>query len=535
MNLITRVIWLFILIGALAAASISYFNNQSNEAEQADRLSQHVTERVRDQLIVLEGVRALFLISQPGDDAKIRQYLRHLEKHVQAAGIQGIGINLATTPATAAATEARLHQTYGQPIKIWPQSDRNLTYPIVLLEPADALNRKALGFDMYSEPIRRRAIQHAWTTGEASTSGIIQLVQDDAAGTVQPGFILFLPVTETLHRPATRQDTERKDSNTPNVPISAFVYAAVRIGDLIDTVLGPQLSGIKGVEIFAGTGDDSPRVYHRGQIQWGAQKTHIHIADTEWKMIISYDRTFSRIIRPLLVALFGITLAALFLRIHRIQRRRLAAFRVLAEEKARHAEDRDLILGEMAHRLKNAFARIGALVRITVRESASLSDFETRFEGRLRALADTKQLMLTGSFTALDLCRLIRRELELAGWPAEMLESVNGPLVHLDDEGAQAISLVIHELVTNSIKYGALSGIGHLSVGWSRTGDQIELRWVETDLAVTPVFDQKSFGTHFIHALIQRQLKGDWHRIAEDHKLTILIRWQEDAARADTD
>ena len=250
-------------------------------------------------------------------------------------------------------------------------------------------------------------------------------------------------------------------------------------------------------------------------------------------MIISYDRPFGRIIRPIMVALFGILLAALVLQINRAQRRRMDTFRILAEEKTRHTEDRELIIGEMAHRLKNAFTRVGALVRITLRESASLSDFETRFDGRLRALADIKQMMLSGTHTALDLPRLIRRELELAGCPADMRTAVNGPMVHLDDERAQTLSLVIHELVTNSIKYGALSGTGRLSIGWARKGDTIELSWMETDLVTTPVFDHESFGTHFIRALIQRQLKGDWKRVAEDRKLMVLIRWPENTPQSD--
>lgn len=528
MNMLSRLIWLFILIGAVAAAATSYYNNHKDETEQADRLSRQVTGRLNDQLTVLEGVRALFLTSEAGDDVKIREYLRRLENHRQTAGIQGIGINLATTPATAAATEARIARTYGQPIKIWPQSEGNLSYPIVLIEPFDALNRAVLGFDMYSEPIRRRAMQRAWTSGKASASGILQLVQDDVAGISQPGLLIFLPITDgEQSRPAPQGTSARSTTPVANIPVPAFVFAPVRISELINSVLGPQLPGIKGVEVFAGTQDGAPLLYQRGDIQWGAQKTRIRIADTEWTMVISYDRTFSRVARPIIVALVGILLAALILRINRIQRRRLGAFRVLAEEKARHAEDRELIIGEMAHRLKNAFARVGALARITIRESASLAEFETRFDGRLRALADTKQLMVSGAHTALDLCRLIRRELELAGCPADMRASVNGPAVHLDDEGAQAISLVIHELVTNSIKYGALSGVGQLSVGWVCKDHIVELSWAETHLRATPIFDQESFGTHFIRSLIQRQLKGDWQRIAGDHQLTVLIRWQE--------
>jgi signal transduction histidine kinase len=113
------------------------------------------------------------------------------------------------------------------------------------------------------------------------------------------------------------------------------------------------------------------------------------------------------------------SLAALATQLHRVQQRRVGAAQALAEEQARHAEDRDLMIGEMAHRMKNAFARIGALARITLRESDSLQDFETKFDGRMRALSDAKQMLVTGAVDSVDLGRIIRRELEIAGWSAE--------------------------------------------------------------------------------------------------------------------
>ena len=182
----------------------------------------------------------------------------------------------------------------------------------------------------------------------------------------------------------------------------------------------------------------------------------------------------------------------------------------------------------MAHRMKNAFARIGALARITLRESESLEDFEARFDGRMRALSDAKQMLVTGAVGSVELDRIVHRELELAGVPDPQLAAISGPHVRLDDEGAQALSLAIHEFVTNSIKYGALAGQGQLAVGWRRDGGEIELDWTESDLPETPHIDTESFGTQFIRTLIERQLKGSWSRTAVDNSLSIVIRWPDD-------
>src|SRR3546814_5694206 len=83
--------------------------------------------------------------------------------------------------------------------------------------------------------------------------------------------------------------------------------------------------------------------------------------------------------------------------LHKLQQHRLAAFQAHAEERERHPEARELMIGEMAHRMKNAFARIGALARITVRDSDDLNDFQRRFYGRMRALSDANQILVTGT------------------------------------------------------------------------------------------------------------------------------------------
>src|SRR3546814_7934640 len=152
--------------------------------------------------------------------------------------------------------------------------------------------------------------------------------------------------------------------------------------------------------------------------------------------------------------------------------------------------------------MKNAFARIGALARITARESDDLDDFQRRFDGRMRAPSDAKQMLVTGMVESVDLGRIIRRELEISGWPETRSNApvLSGPEVRLDDEGAQAIALAVHELVTNSVKYGALAGQGTLAIGWRRDAGDVALDWSESGLPETPQFDGESFGTRFIRA-----------------------------------
>lgn len=520
--LLVRFVGLVILLATMTAAAASFFYNQSGEEDQAAQIAGQVNMRLRDHVAVLEGVRALYQSDSAASGPGIRAYLNALQPQVRAPGMEGVGIAAAMRAGTPAALEAKLRENYGEDIKVWPATDQPIGFSVVLVEPYTPRRHVALGFDMYSEPVRRAAMRRAWQTGQPAASGIVHLAQERAVKVKQPGFLIYLPVY--ARAPAGSDTVVTADGVRP---VEAFVYAPFRTTDMIKAVLGPQLDGIAGIEVYAGEGPSAPLVFSKGKMGWDAHEEKLRVADRIWTMRISYGRNLERLGRPFAILLFGIALALLATQLHRVQRRRISAFQALAAQRARHAEDRELMIGEMAHRMKNAFARIGALARITLRESESLEDFETKFDGRMRALSDAKQMLVTGAVDSVQLDRIVHRELELAGRSPAELAAVTGPDVRLDDEGAQALSLAIHEFVTNSIKYGALSGTGALAVSWRRVDGQIELNWIESDLPETPHIDTESFGTQFIRTLIERQLKGSWQRSAVDNRLTIVIRWPD--------
>jgi CHASE1-domain containing sensor protein len=522
--LLVRFVGLVILLATLAAATASYFYNQAEEADRAERVAAQINMRLRDHVAVLEGVRALYQSDSNTSGPGIRAYLAALQPQIHAPGMEGVGIAAAMRAGTPAAIEAKLRENYGRDIKVWPATDQPVGFAITLVEPYTPRRDAALGFDMFSEPTRRAAMRRAWQTGQPAASGIVQLAQEKGITAKQPGFLIYLPV---YARTANGANPETIVTGNGVRPVEAFVYAPFRTGDMVRAVLGPQLDAVDGIEIYAGQGPSAPLVFRKGEMGWDAQEQVLRVADRQWTMRISSGRFLERLGRPLAILIFGIAVALLATQLHRVQRRRIDAAQALADEKARHAEDRELMIGEMAHRMKNAFARIGALARITLRESSSLDEFEAKFDGRMRALSDAKQMLVTGAVDSVELGRIVHRELELAGRSPDQLAAISGPDVRLDDEGAQALSLAIHEFVTNSIKYGALSGQGDLAVGWRRDGGDIELNWEETGLPETPQIESESFGTQFIRTLIERQLKGSWDRRTADHALAITIRWPD--------
>ncbi|WP_260582055.1 CHASE domain-containing protein [Sphingopyxis sp. PET50] len=464
MALSMRVIGFVIVAAALAGATASFFYNQSQEADQAARVALQMNTRLRDHVAVLEGVRAMYQSDTAASGPGIRAYLAALRPQEQAPGMEGVGIAAAMRRDDPSTAEAQLRANYGRDIRVWPRaSSQKVGFPVVLVEPYTPRRDAALGFDMYSETTRREAMRRAWQTGQPAASGIVQLAQERAARVKQPGFLIYIPVyaRRPVESPALPPGGPPSATDAPVIatlpgqrPVEAFIYAPFRTEDMMRAILGEQLKSIDGVEVSAGKGPSAPVVFRHGTLGWDAHEQVLRVADRQWTIRISYGRFLDRLGRPLGIFLFGLALALLAMQLHRLQRRRLDAAQTLAEERARHAEDRELMIGEMAHRMKNAFARIGALARITARESSDLADFETRFDGRLRALSDAKQMLVTGAVDTVDLGQIVRRELELAG---RVADSASGPEVRLDDEASQALSLAVHEIVTNSIKYGALA------------------------------------------------------------------------------
>lgn len=173
------------------------------------------------------------------------------------------------------------------------------------------------------------------------------------------------------------------------------------------------------------------------------------------------------------------------------------------------AEDRLVtLLYELDHRAKNLLAVVQSVMHLTRAET--LAEFRTAVDGRLRALRTAHSLLSESRWQAVDLGRIIAEETgPFAGGPEGRLR-IGGPSALLPPAIAQALALVIHELATNSTKYGALSTPhGSLSIAWDKTPDLLRLEWVESGGPPVAAPSRHGFGTKLIAATINDQLKGE--------------------------
>ncbi|HVZ04326.1 response regulator [Hyphomicrobium sp.] len=143
-----------------------------------------------------------------------------------------------------------------------------------------------------------------------------------------------------------------------------------------------------------------------------------------------------------------------------------------------------LLMAELDHRVKNILANVAAIARLSSSNAISIGAFASALDGRIHAMSAAHDLLRQSSWTGVDLHELVTGAIEPFRSRTDNDILVEGDQVRLTSKFAQSMALVLHELVTNAVKHGALSKPGGtVSVSWSRlvspAGDKIRFAWKE--------------------------------------------------------
>jgi two-component sensor histidine kinase len=167
------------------------------------------------------------------------------------------------------------------------------------------------------------------------------------------------------------------------------------------------------------------------------------------------------------------------------------------------------LLHEVDHRAKNLLALVQATVHLS--NATTTRELKAAIEGRIQALAKSHTLLAASRWAGADIRSLVREELSAYDSAQPLRTSVTGPEVCLDPSQAQSMSMVLHELTTNAVKYGALSiPAGCVRVDWAYQDDGwLVLRWTEKGGPCIEPPRRVGFGTRVITQLVSQQLKGE--------------------------
>lgn len=171
---------------------------------------------------------------------------------------------------------------------------------------------------------------------------------------------------------------------------------------------------------------------------------------------------------------------------------------------------KDAVSRELQHRVGNLLTLVLAMARQIAGDYRSTADFLEAFSDRVVALARTHALLTGGDWDGLTIDRLLRRQLEPYKDKLGVQITLKGGELRLSADEAQALSMAVHELTTNAVKYGALrSDEGRVTVSWSAVGERgFELDWEENGRTGVAEPTHAGFGSTMLTKLLPRQLEG---------------------------
>ncbi len=175
----------------------------------------------------------------------------------------------------------------------------------------------------------------------------------------------------------------------------------------------------------------------------------------------------------------------------------------------KHEEQISILAREAEHRTKNVLATVQAAVHLSRADTPE--GLKHAISGRIQALANVHTLFVQSRWTGAELHNLVTQELSPYFQDGETRARINGPNLFLEPNTAQTIAVTLHELATNSAKYGALSvPNGHVQIEWSRAANgRLVICWTETDGPLVKPPARQGYGTCVMERMIRDQVKGE--------------------------
>lgn len=495
----------------------------------ADEAVDRISSRLDEHIALLSTTRALFEVNAgPIQRRHFARFVDALLENGSYGGIQGMGFARLMPRGEEQAAERELAAQYATPISVRPQTSQSFRTPIVLLEPSDERNKQALGYDMFSQADRREAMLRAMNSGKASASAPVELVQE-ITNEKQAGFLVYLAVENP--------DMASVNQTDPIERHIGFVYAPFRAGDLHASIIDRghllpvslQTSDItNGASAFL---YESPGFAENLERRRYEVYRTAEIAGRTWQFRFVDRPDFNAGVTPVGIILIGslslLFAGALAASTH-AQVRRIDVANALADQREHSRNRKELLLQEMKHRIKNHIARIQAISRQTASNSANLEEYVSSFSMRLQAMANAQDALTRSHWQRADLFDLVEKELEQVFGKKMEKAGFSGPQVELNEVQAQAMSLVMHELATNALKYGGVTADnGNLSVLWEISGHgkdrTLLFSWIENTDKPAVESEKQGFGSRLIEASVKGELGGKVERLYTPTGLTVRL------------
>jgi signal transduction histidine kinase/CHASE1-domain containing sensor protein/ActR/RegA family two-component response regulator len=391
----TRVVlpYLILMLGICFTLLIyHYFSKLTREQDQirfqrsVQEIQDQITLRIETSITLLRAATGLFAASHSVDASEFERFVEQIELEKNYPGVQGIGFSRRFSRDEIPAVIASMRRERPeQDFNVWPNDvPRNEYTSILYLQPATDLNKIAIGYDMFTEPVRQRAMETARDTGKPTASGRVKLVQERDAPQKQWGFLIYVPVYRNNALLLTEQQRR--------AALVGYVYSPYRIDDFLGPVTREKAREV-AFQVYDGT-DITPAnlltlaPYEASNEPLFYDEKTLDVAGHKWTLTYATKPSFEQGSgQPLLkyTVIIGLLLSLLFAAVTRAEIRARARAERATEEVTESAATIRQTLTEREHAEEALRETSEALNEANQR---ALLEYERMLE-RIKGLAQT--------------------------------------------------------------------------------------------------------------------------------------------------
>lgn len=194
----------------------------------------------------------------------------------------------------------------------------------------------------------------------------------------------------------------------------------------------------------------------------------------------------------------------------------------LALQRKTEADMRELLRRELSHRVGNSLAVLNALFRRCAAAATSVADLRKRFEPRLMAVGHAHRMIANQDAIRADLLKIVQTAVQLL--PESERIQVKGPTLSLDSRLVLPLTLILHELVTNSVKHGQWHRNGSLSVTWEVQNEEtLQVVWREAPASAPDVEFEEGYGSLLMQSMAEGTMSGSLSKSFEDGAFVVRL------------
>ncbi|MEP5938047.1 MAG: CHASE domain-containing protein [Erythrobacter sp.] len=500
-----RAIPLAIFLAIAAVTALSVFTIELGEADRersqmratAQSISSSLERRGNTSSSYLRAGAALFATVDEINLTLFKRFVRELRLDSAYRGAEGIGWAEVVRPADVEAFEHRIgaEMSDGMAVQHSAHSSPDRLVPVTFLQPDTERNRRAMGYDMYSEPNRRAAMDEAERLVRPTASGKIVLVQE--GGGDAPGFLIYMPVFV----------------DGPNQSeLKGFVYSPFSAQAFLESAIDSVAIGEIGVQLFDGpeNAQNLLAVKDPGLFTGITIEQEVTIANRPLTLVVESARGEYLSSLSIATLIFGLAVATLLMLMARMLTQQAVEDQASLEYLEQQNSIRDSLSRELNHRVKNTLANVLSIISLTRRRTDDLDEFADGLAARVRAISATHDLLTQSEWGTTPIRSIIEAEAAPYLRMSDSTLELSGPQVEVAPNDALSLGLAIHELATNAAKFGALSvPEGRVSVDWAFERDGVViLTWREVDGPPVSPLREPGFGMELIEKIVAHELKS---------------------------